>query len=318
MPPLVIGASFLGMNRTLMATLGAVLIFGTLGCGSSGGTPDAGRGGSGGNAGGTGGAGGTTGSGGSSGSGGTTGSGGATGSGGSGGTTGSGGTSGADGGGSGGSSGSGGGAGDASTDSGPPAGDAPAGGPANAKMSFFITSEKSTNGNLGGLVMADAKCQRLATVAGVGGKTWKAYLSTATENARMRIGAGPWFNFKGEMVAETLAQLHEEGTMKNNLTQQTALTDTGKIVSGRTVKNPTEGNEHDVLTGSLRSGMVKPNSHCNNWTATTGASGVGHCDRMGIQPDPVVAASWNDAHEGQCADTLPGGGAGRFYCFATN
>jgi hypothetical protein len=64
--------------------------------------------------------------------------------------------------------------------------------------------------------------------------------------------------------------------------------------------------------------MVKPNAHCNNWTATTGASGVGHCDRMGIQADPVVAGSWNDAHEGQCADTQPGGGAGRFYCFAMN
>jgi hypothetical protein len=120
------------------------------------------------------------------------------------------------------------------------------------------------------------------------------------------------------MIAESLTQLHEEGGMKNNLTQQTGLTDTGKIVSGRAVKNPGEPLEHDILTGTLRSGMVKPDAHCNNWTATTGASGVGHGDRMGIQADPVVAASWNDAHEGQCGNTEPGGGAGRYYCFATN
>jgi hypothetical protein len=39
---------------------------------------------------------------------------------------------------------------------------------------------------------------------------------------------------------------------------------------------------------------------------------------MGTQPDPAVAASWNAAHGDNCADTSQGGGAGRFYCFATN
>src|SRR6185436_5158024 len=110
-------------------------------------------------------------------------------------------------------------------------------GGASPMMSFFVTSEKSMTGNLGGLAMADAKCARLAAAAGATAKTWKAYLSTATENARTRIGNGPWFNFKGDMVAANLMQLHEEGGMKNNLTQMTALTDTGKIVSGRSVKN---------------------------------------------------------------------------------
>ena len=38
--------------------------------------------------------------------------------------------------------------------------------------------------------------------------------------------------------------------MKNNLTQQTSLTDKGLIVSGRTTKLPGEGNQHDILTGS--------------------------------------------------------------------
>jgi hypothetical protein len=312
------------MNRRLIAMLSATWVIGTfsgtIACGGGENGPT-GSGGSGGSAAAGGNGGGGAGRGGSSGAGGAAGSGGVTGSGGSSdaATPGSGGTSGSGGNNADASSAdTGDGRNDASVEVPPSTGDASGGGAANPKMSFFITSETSANGNLNGIAMADAKCQRLAAAAGVGGKMWKAYLSTATENARDRIGAGPWFNFKGEMIAANLAQLHEEGGMKNNLTQPTGLTDTGKIVSGRSVKNAGEGNEHDVLTGSLRSGMVKPNAHCNNWTATTGSSGVGHADRMGIQDDPVVAASWNDAHEGQCNNTTPGGGAGRFYCFATN
>ena len=192
------------------------------------------------------------------------------------------------------------------------------GGNASAMMSFFITSETTTTPNLGGIAMADAKCQRLAMAAGVNGKTWKAYLSTSMENARTRIGNGPWFNFKGEMVAANLMQLHEEGGMKNNLTQQTSLTDKGLIVSGRTTKLPGQDNEHDILTGSMINGMVAGNLTCSDWTSTQGMKQVGHSDRMGVQPDPVVSASWNSAHATTCANTSQGGGAGRFYCFATN
>jgi hypothetical protein len=186
-------------------------------------------------------------------------------------------------------------------------------------MSFFVTSETSATGNLGGVAAADAKCARLAAAAGVTGKTWKAYLSTAGENARTRIGAGPWFNINGVMIAATLVQLHEEGGAKNNLTQDTALTDKGQIVPGRTVKPPgSVNNEHDILTGSLMDGTVNTGNTCGAWDSTTGTSTVGHVDRMGTQTDPLVAASWNSAHTSQCNNTAPNGGAGRFYCFATN
>ncbi|HXU80047.1 MAG TPA: DUF1554 domain-containing protein, partial [Polyangia bacterium] len=191
-------------------------------------------------------------------------------------------------------------------------------GMASPKMSFFITSATSTTGKLGGIAAADAKCAMLATAAGVTGKTWKAYLSTTTENARTRIGMGPWFNFKGDMIAANLMQLHEEGGMKNGLTQQTNLTDKGQIVSGRTVKLPGEGNQHDILTGSTQDGMLKAGANCSDWNADTGNSWVGHADRMGTQADPIVMASWNSSHMDSCADTSQGGGAGRFYCFATN
>lgn len=46
-------------------------------------------------------------------------------------------------------------------------------------MSFFITSVGvGKGGDLGGLEGADRQCQSLAQAAGVGGKTWHAYLST--------------------------------------------------------------------------------------------------------------------------------------------
>ncbi len=71
-----------------------------------------------------------------------------------------------------------------------------------ANMSFFVTSANPKGGNLGGLAGGDAFCQSLAQAAGAGGKTWHAYLSTSTVDAKTRIGNGPWYNFKGERIAQ--------------------------------------------------------------------------------------------------------------------
>lgn len=47
-------------------------------------------------------------------------------------------------------------------------------------MSFFVTSANpGKGGDLGGLAGADRFCHSLATSAGAGSKTWRAYLSTA-------------------------------------------------------------------------------------------------------------------------------------------
>ena len=64
-----------------------------------------------------------------------------------------------------------------------------------ANMSFFVSSSNPKGGNLGGLAGADQVCQSLAKTAGAGGKTWRAYLSTSTVDAKSRIGNGPWYNF---------------------------------------------------------------------------------------------------------------------------
>src|ERR687892_2308850 len=76
-------------------------------------------------------------------------------------------------------------------------------------MTFFITSAGSGKGaDLGGLAGADKHCQALAEAAGVGNRTWRAYLSTSAAegkppvDARDRIGKGPWQNAKGVVVAK--------------------------------------------------------------------------------------------------------------------
>src|SRR5437016_6911819 len=92
----------------------------------------------------------------------------------------------------------------------------PAGGGQNQQppppMSFFVTSVgKGDGANLGGIAGADAHCQMLAASAGRGGAMWHAYLSTQgpnAVNARDRIGNGPWYNQKGQRVAQNLAELH--------------------------------------------------------------------------------------------------------------
>ncbi|MDQ6437907.1 hypothetical protein RB623_27955 [Mesorhizobium sp. LHD-90] len=183
-------------------------------------------------------------------------------------------------------------------------------------MSFFVTSANpGKGGDLGGLVGADAYCATLAEAAGVTGKTWKAYLSTDAENAKDRIGAGPWYNAKGEKIADDVASLHGDG---NTISKQSALDEKGNTVAGRGDKP----NQHDILTGSKPDGTAAPET-CGNWTmgGAEGAAIVGHHDRMGLN-DSAEAKSWNASHatRGGCSvDAFKGtGGAGLFYCFAAN
>jgi len=189
-----------------------------------------------------------------------------------------------------------------------------------AAMTFFVTSTGIGKGaDFGGLAGADMYCQTLAATVGAGGKTWHAYLSTqgaGAVNAKDRIGSGPWQNAKGVVVAKTVAELHGA----NNLTKQTALTEKGEVVNGRS-DTP---NKHDILTGSQPDGTAFPagdDKTCGNWSKS-GADGsaiVGHSDRTGLDTSPP-ALSWNSSHPTKgCSD--PGlvstGGAGLLYCFAT-
>lgn len=189
-------------------------------------------------------------------------------------------------------------------------------------MGFFVTSVGLGNGgDLGGLEGADAHCQKLAEAAGSNGRTWRAYLGTQAEGkrgifARSRIGLGPWYNVKGELIASDLDQLH----INTNIFLRTALDENGNRVKGRYDKP----NQHDILTGTMADGTAyfprEKNDHtCSNWSSSASGKGsatVGHHDRHG-----GGNTSWNAAHNSRgCSqeDLTKTGGAGLFYCFAAD
>src|SRR5262249_34651465 len=144
--------------------------------------------------------------------------------------------------------------------------------PQSPNMTFFITSSGPGKGaDLGGLEGADRQCQTLAQAAGAGNKAWRAYLSTQATggaqsvNARDRIGHGLWQNFKGEVIAQNVDDLHGDN---NKLGMQVSLTERGTVVAG-VGYTP---NAHDVLTGSQMDGRAFPAGEdrtCRNWTTGT-------------------------------------------------
>ena len=194
-------------------------------------------------------------------------------------------------------------------------------------MTFFITSVgPGKGGDLGGVEGADRHCQAVASAAGAGSRTWRAYLSTQGSalndakvlHARDRIGSGPWHNAKGALIARNVEELH---SANNNVTKETALDERGGIVNGRTEKP----NKHDILTGSRPDGTAFagaffPDMTCGNWTKSgaDGSAMTGHHDRAG----PIAhewATSWNSSHptRGCTQDGIRStGGDGLFYCFA--
>ena len=209
-------------------------------------------------------------------------------------------------------------------------------------MSFFVTSvAKGDGANYGGLAGADAHCQQLATAAGRGAATWRAYLSTqgpGAVSARDRIGNGPWHNARGAMIAANQDELHgdtiERARLGNRINKNNAVTEKGERVNG-VGDTP---NQHDILTGSTTDGRAYTDAAdhtCSNWTSNqhveppargTGppaqppapgpSAQVGHSDKTG-----GANGSWNSTHGSRgCSqpNLVSTGGNGYLYCFAAN
>lgn len=176
-------------------------------------------------------------------------------------------------------------------------------------FSFFVSSVGSgaDGGNYGGLVGADNLCQALAEEAGAGTRVWRAYLSTAAEDARDRIGLGPWYNAGGVMVAEDVEQLHANGI---------PYSDPPVIVDE--AGEPVPLFEHDIVTGTRPDGTWYEGRTCADWTSSSvdDVAQVGHSDATSL---PNVPSVWNSTHDSvSCteqglAERL---GSGRIYCFA--
>jgi hypothetical protein len=133
-------------------------------------------------------------------------------------------------------------------------------------------------------------------------------------NAKDRIGTGPWYNQKLQLVAQSVEELHAR------FGDYTVFIDEkGEPIPGQWPNSP-KPVEHDILTGSNRDGTLAVGKTCADWTSEdlNLAAVVGHSDGMGPggSTDDMYRP-WNTVHDNQsCADTAPRGGAGRIYCFA--
>jgi hypothetical protein len=222
----------------------------------------------------------------------------------------------------------------------------------SGNFSFFVISlqaiqaaggPEGLGGNLGGLAGADALCQSAANAVGACDKTWVAFLSVTDDgtgqplNAIDRLGAGPWYNAKGLLLAQDkagLLQVRPDGATDIVYTKgpqqwpfNQCLTDElGECVLSY-------GDSHDTLTGSDRDGKLISTDRqltCDDWTSTTVnvQLPIGHSwPRMLNDTNPDVA-HWIYAHTVQgcganinLTDTMEqgvggDGGYGGFYCFA--
>src|SRR5512134_3258662 len=156
------------------------------------------------------------------------------------------------------------------------------GGP-QGPASFFITSVgKGDGANYGGLAGADAYCAQMAQGGGLAtppGRTWRAYLSQPASggqpavNARDRIGAGPWFNARGQLIANNVADLHGDVQRdRNSINKNFALSEKGGTVNG-VGDMP---NQHDILTGSDSLGRAVAgdmDTTCSNYTSNADGKG---------------------------------------------
>ena len=314
---------------------------------------------------------GTTGSAGIGGRGGSTGSAGTGGSAGAGGNAmaGSGGSTGGRGGSAGGRGGAGGGRGGATAGAGGSAagssgtaGTTGAGG-ATARFSFFVSSlgamrtlSGSQNGFGGdlrygetgagaGLRGADKICAAIAEMSmpGSGAKGWRAFLSASTDgagsgavNAIDRIGAGPWYDSMGRLVAMNRAGLmmtrpQGDSTIVNDLPNENGIANHIDGAPGCT-GNACPDN-HDTLTGSTSTGVLMgtgTTATCADWTSAVGSAGrpgLGHSwpansGQSWIQTHtaagcaPSVALTQSGGPPAGATGVGDGGGYGGIYCFA--
>lgn len=166
----------------------------------------------------------------------------------------------------------------------------------------FVTSVRY-DGNLGGLVGADAKCQTLAVAAGLPG-TYKAWLSdpVASPSTRFAQATIPYRLVDGTLIANNWADLID-GTLANAITK----TEAGLAAPTATFCYP---GETVVWSSTTSAGVFDATvGTCANWTDANGTSTEwGHAN--------ATSASWAG---GGCSGSGAGICTGTFvspiYCF---
>lgn len=208
-------------------------------------------------------------------------------------------------------------------------------------------------GNFGGLSGADEICQTIGDATGHGDRDWRAFLSATdggdgnAAHAIERIGAGPWTDANGRLVATGIDGLLSDFRPDGDEASTSDLPDECGVPLS-SVRGMPDTNGHDVVTGSNTMGRLNSTeleSTCNDWTSDDGEVGsngggggggplsvmCGHSYPR--RPDMDRGAHWmsdhavrgcgrganliqNGAGEGTCIGCS--GGYGAIYCFAAD
>jgi hypothetical protein len=210
------------------------------------------------------------------------------------------------------------------------------------RFSFFVTSleamrklsgsQDGFGGDLGGLSGADKICQTIAAGVGGGSKTWRAFLSVTKGsdgkpvNAIDRVGQGPWYDRNGRLLSKDL-----QGLLTDRPQGATQIINDLPDEYGRGLQQ--FGDNHEVLTGSTKTGKLEstdPSSTCDDWTSAVGPGSGKVSAGVSWPRTSKLSESWINARRvpGCAAGVNLGGGDkgtlcvgckggyGAIYCFA--
>jgi hypothetical protein len=196
-----------------------------------------------------------------------------------------------------------------------------------------------------GLRGADKICRETAERAmqGAGAKTWRAFLSTTTGgagggpvHAGERVGAGPWHDALGRLVASNLTQLLMDRPGDADLAIRADLPNEYGLPNHMDGAPGCAGsqcpNNHAILTGTGSDGRLYATatpitaSTCDDWTSSepTGTPRCGHSwPRAGSGTNWMSSSAVDGCAPCTGPDTSAGthcvgitGGYGGFYCLA--
>lgn len=154
----------------------------------------------------------------------------------------------------------------------------------------FVTSQ-TYNGNLGGLTGGDAKCQTRAdaqnSLSIVKNKTWKAWLSTSSQNAIDRITNEKYVRIDGQIIANDKNDL-----INSTIAHPINITEINDIITG---------SEQRVWTGTETNGQGAFDT-CLDWTKNDFS--------MDGEEGAVASTSeWTSGTANECAKL------NKLYCF---
>ena len=129
----------------------------------------------------------------------------------------------------------------------------------------FVSSTLVT-GDLGGVTGADAKCQKLATDATLGG-TWRAWVSTpaSTTDARFAKATTPYIRLDGMKVAESYADMITKGTLLAPISVDEKKNVVPAGANGRALVWTNTG---------VAGGSQENNKNCAGWSVADNTTGV--------------------------------------------